>query len=99
MSGCRLVNDITGGVDVEGGEAVHFTLDVRLPAVLLWHAFGNLGMDQAPVLTASSPFFANIYHGQIQHFQQAVIGRKHGFGFCHLAQLAVNTLNGVGGAD
>ena len=58
MSGCRLVNDITGGVDVEGGEAVHFTLDVRLPAVLLWHAFGNLGMDQAPVLTASSPFFA-----------------------------------------
>ena len=56
-------------------------------------------MDQAPVLTASSPFFGNVHHGQIQHFQQAVISRKHGFGFCHLAQLAVKSFNGVGGID
>ena len=30
MSGCRLGNNITPvGVDVKGGEAVYFTLDVR----------------------------------------------------------------------
>lgn len=56
-------------------------------------------MDQAPVLTATSPFFSNVHHGQIQHFQQAVISRKHGFGFCHLAQLAVKSFNGVSGVD
>lgn len=31
LSSCRLGNNITPvGVNVEGGEAVHFTLDVRL---------------------------------------------------------------------
>ena len=29
----------------------------------------------------------------------AVIGLKHGFGLGHLAQLAIESLNGVGGAD
>ena len=89
LSGCRLGNNITPvGVP---------------PAVLLRHAPGkidrHLGMDQAPVLMAISPFFGNVYHGQIQHFQQAVISRKLGFGFCHLAQLAVKSFNGVSGVD
>ena len=71
--------------------------------MLLGHALGkidrHLGMDQTPVLTAPSPFFCNIHHGQIQHFQQTVIGGKDGFGLGHLAQLAVKSLNGVGGVD
>ena len=61
LSGCRLGNKITPvGVEVKGGEAVHFTLDVRPPAVLVRHALGkidrHLGVDQAPVLAAPSPF-------------------------------------------
>lgn len=47
------------------------------------NAFGkvdsHLGMDQAPVLPPSGPFFRNIHHGRIQHFQRAVIGGKDGF--------------------
>lgn len=57
-------------------------------------------MDQVPVLPPPSPLFRNVvYHGQIQHFQQAVIGGKDEFGFCCLARLAVKALNGVGGVD
>ena len=60
---------------------------------------GQLGVDQAPVLPSSGPFFRNVYHGQIQHFQQAVIRGKDRLGLCHLAQLAVKSLNGIGGVD
>ena len=60
---------------------------------------GHLGVDQAPVLPPSGPFFGNVHHSQIQHFQQAVICGKDGFGFGHLAQLAIEALNGVGGVD
>lgn len=59
----------------------------------------HLGMDQAPVLTATSPFWGNVCHGQIHYFQQAVISRKHGFGVCHLAQLAIKSFNGVSDVD
>lgn len=60
-------------------------------------ADGHLGVDQAPVLPPSGPLFRN--HGQVRHFQQAVIGGKHRFGLGCLVQLAVETLNGVGGVD
>ena len=60
-------------MDVKGGGAVHLALAIRAPAVLLGHTLGkvdgHLGVDQAPVLLPSSPFFRNIHHGQIQHFQ------------------------------
>ena len=56
-------------------------------------------MDQAPVLPPAGPLSGNIHHGQIQHFQQAVISREYGFGLGHLAQLAVEALNGIGGID
>ena len=56
-------------------------------------------MNLSPILAVPRPFLRDIHHGQIQHFQQAVIGGKHGFGFGHLAQLAVETLNGVGGVN
>ena len=54
---------------------------------------GHLGVDQAPILPPSGPLFRNVHHGQIQHFQQAVIGGKDRFGLCHLAQLAVEALD------
>ena len=60
---------------------------------------GHLGMDQAPILPSPSPLFRNIHHGQIEHFQQAIIGRKHRFGLGNLTQLAVKALNCVGGID
>lgn len=66
--------------------------------MLLGHTLGkldgHLGVDQAPILPTSGPFFRNVHHDQIQHFQQAVIGRKHRFGLGHLVQLAVEALDG-----
>ena len=56
-------------------------------------------MDHTPVLPTSGPLFRNVYHGQIQHFQQTVIRREYGFGFRHLAELPVEPLNCVGGID
>lgn len=40
--------------------------------------------------------FGDINHGQIQHFQQTVIRWEDRFRFGHLAELPVETLNGVG---
>ena len=34
---------------------------------------GHLGVDDTPVLTAPSPLFRDVHHGQIQHLEQAVI--------------------------
>ena len=56
-------------------------------------------MDLAPILPASGPFFRNIHHRKIQHFQQTVIRGEYGLGFGYLPQLAVKALNGVGGID
>lgn len=68
-------------------------------AVLLGHTpgkvNGHLGMNQAPVLPASSPLFRDIHHSRIQHFQQTVIGGEYRFGLGHLARLAVEAFNGV----
>lgn len=58
-----------------------------------------MGMNLSPILTVSRPFLGNVYHGQIQHFQQTVMRREYGFGFRHLAELPVEPLNCVGGID
>ena len=50
-------------------------------------------MDHAPALPPAGPLFGNVHHGQIQHFQQAVISGEYGFGLGHLAQLAVEALD------
>ena len=59
----------------------------------------QLGMDNAPFPALARPFFRDVHHRQIQHFQQAVVGRKHRFGFCDLAQLPVKSFNGIGGVN
>ena len=56
-------------------------------------------MDQAPILPASGPLFRDVHRRQIQHFQEAVVGREDGLGLRDLAELAVETLNGIGRVD
>ena len=99
---CRLVYNITPvGRDVKA--ELSYPLSHRSEPALLRHALGevdsHLGVNHTPVLPPSGPLLRDIHHGQIQHFQQAVIGGKYGFGFGHLAQLAVKSFDGVGRID
>lgn len=59
----------------------------------------QLSVDTAPILTASCPFFSDVLHSQIQHFEKAVIGQKYGLCLSHFLQLAVKALYSVGGID
>ena len=52
-------------------------------------------MDHAPAQPVSSSLSGNVHHGQIQHFQQAVVRWEYGFGLDYLLQLAVETLNSI----
>ena len=76
---------------------------VKVPAGSIRHPVSEvdseLGVDHAPILAPSCPFSGNVHHGQIQHFQQAVIRGENGLGLGHLPQLAVEALNGVGGIN
>ena len=59
----------------------------------------KLSADTAPVLTASSPFFCDVLHRQIQHLEKAVIGRKYGLRFGNFLELTVEAFNGIGRID
>lgn len=65
------------------------TLDRPLCSWLLRHTIReidrHLGMNDTPILPASSPFFRNVHHGQIQHLEKAVIRRENRFGLCDLS--------------
>lgn len=79
------------------------TLDMPVCSRSLRHAirkeYSQLSVDHAPVLPSASPFLRDIHHGQIEHFQQAVIRGKHGFCLGHFPELAVEALDGVGRID
>ena len=47
-------------------------------------------MDLPPILTMTCPFFRDVDHGQIQHFQQAVIRRENRFCLGHFPKLPVS---------
>lgn len=83
--------------------AVHFTLYSPLGILLFRDAFsveyGNLSVDFAPILPAPGPIFRNILHGQIQHFEQAVICWENGLGLGDFPELAVKSLNSVCGVN
>ena len=86
--------------------AVHFTLDVQAVFCCLGYSGEpileedrQLSINLAPILTASRPLFGNVHHRQIKHLQQAVIRRKYRLGFCHLAELTVESLDGVRGVN
>ena len=59
----------------------------------------QLSVDAAPVLSATSPFFRDVLHSQIQHLEKAVICRKYGLGFGDLFQLAIEAFYGIGSID
>lgn len=59
----------------------------------------QLRVDNPPVPAAASPLLGDIDHRQIQHFQQAVIGRKDRLGFGHFSQLSVEIFDGIGGVN
>ena len=88
------------------GAAQPFTLDgqaVFCYSRLFRHpvgiVHGQLGVDDGPVLPAAGPFLCDVQHGQIQHFQQAVIDGENGLGLGHLAKLTVEVLDCVGRID
>ena len=49
----------------------------------------QLCVDTAPVLTAACPFFCDVLHSQIQHFEKAIIGRKYRLCLSHFLELSV----------
>lgn len=59
----------------------------------------KLSVDAAPVLTAASPLFCDVLHGEIQHLEKAVICRKYRLCFGDLLQLAIEAFNGIGRID
>ncbi len=88
------------------GTAQPFTLDgqaVFCHSSLFRHSVGavhsQLGVNDSPVLSAAGPFFRDIQHGQIQHFQQAVVRGRNSLGFCHFAKLTVEAFYCVGRID
>lgn len=56
-------------------------------------------MDLIPILSVICPFFRNIYHSQIQHFQEAVIRGKYSLAFCDFPELTVKSPDGICGVD
>ncbi len=59
----------------------------------------QLCVDTAPVLTAASPFFRDVLHSQIKHFEKAVISGKYGLCLSHFLQLPVEAFYGIGRID
>ena len=88
------------------GAAQPFTLDgqaVFCYSRLFRHpvgvVYGQLCVDDSPVLPTAGPFLRDIQHGQIQHFQQAVIRGENSLGLGHLAELTVEAFDCVGRID
>lgn len=44
-------------------------------------------------------FVIYIHHCKVEYFQQAVVCREYGLGLCHLTELPVEVLYGIGGID
>lgn len=59
----------------------------------------QLSVDAAPVLTATGPLFRDVLHSQIQHFEKAVISRKHGLCLSYFLELTVKAFYGIGRID
>ena len=59
----------------------------------------ELSMYHAPVHAPSRPFFRNVHHRQLQHFQKTVVGWEYGFRFGHLPQLTVEAFDGIRGIN
>ena len=89
------------GVVVKGGASrLSWPLTNR-PFSALRHSvrkvYCELRMYNAPILPSACPFFSNIHHGKIKHFEQAVIRREYSLWFCDFAELPVKAFNGICG--
>ena len=77
------------GTVVKGSEAVYLSPWQPGHFLLIGHPVGEvdrqLRMYHTPILPSAGPFFCNVHHGKIEHFEQTVVGRKHRFRFCDLA--------------
>jgi len=56
-------------------------------------------MYPSPILSPSGPFFSDIHHCQVQHFQEAVIRGEYRLAFGHFAELAIESFDSIGGVD
>ena len=76
---------------------------VKEPAGSVRHPVGKvdsqLGVDDAPILASVCPFSGNVRHGQVEHFQQAVVRWENELGLGHFPQLAIKALDSIGGID
>lgn len=57
-------------------------------------------MDDAPILAAACPFLCYLYpplQGRV--FSAGCLCREYGLGLCHLTELPVEVLYGIGGID
>ncbi len=52
-----------------------------------------------PIFDGASPSLGNIVHRQIHQLQHRFLIGKHSLGLNHLAQKAVEGLDGIGGVD
>ena len=50
-------------------------------------------MDLPTILTMPNPFFGNVHHSQIQHFQQAAIGWEYSLGLRDFSKLTVKSFD------
>ena len=66
------------------------------PVAIIDH---KLSIDSAPVLTATSPLFRDVFHSQIQHLEKTVVGRKYGLCFSYFLELSVEAFYGIGRID
>ena len=57
----------------------------------------QLRVDYAPVFASAGPFLCDVYHCQIQHFEQGIVCRKYGFGFRDFPELSVEAFDYVRG--
>jgi hypothetical protein len=56
-------------------------------------------MDQAPILPATGPILGDVHGCKVKHLKQAVVAGEYRFAFGHLAELAIEAFDGVGGID
>lgn len=45
------------------------------------------------------PLFCDVHYGQVQYFQQGIIGRKNRLGFGHFPQMSVEIFDGIDGVN
>lgn len=64
-----------------------------------WEQNNKMRQSSLPIFDRSTPSLCNIIHRQIHQFEHRVLIRENSLGFNHLAQRAIERLNGIRGMD